>query len=466
MKVTEKYQDLSENIVQLVGGMDNIVFFTHCVTRLRFNIKDKSLVNIDEISKQKNIIGVQWSGEQLQIIIGQEVSDVYKLISEKYNFENKETEKIKSNNIKKERFSFNKLISDISGCITPLIPMMIGGGMIKILVLLLSQTNILSADSPSLITLTFVADASLYFLPVAIGYTGAIKFGVNPGLGMLLGGILIHPTFIAMVTENADGGSIFGIPIAAKTYTNSIFPMIITMFVAGYVERFFAKYSPKAIRSIVQPLGTLLIMVPFMLGILAPLGSYAGVYLASGIMWLYATVGPVGSALFAAFSPYLVITGMHLLLDPYTTQSLATYGKESIIGPAKFVRDFNQGISCLVVALKTKDADLKATCIACAVTAIFGGVTEPALFGVNLKCKKAMLSTIIGGLCGGFYAGLMHTARYSYGPGGVFGLSVFISSDPMNLINQIIAILIGCVVTFIVGMIIIKEEDIKKSFNL
>lgn len=459
-----KYEELINNVLDLIGGKDNVSFFTHCVTRLRFNLKDRSLLEDEKIQKLPGVIGSQWVADQYQIIIGQEVSDVYNMICEKHGFTKeksvKENLEVKSN----KKFSAGAILSAISGCITPLIPMLVGGGMIKVFILILSQLGVLSNESGTYVILNMVSAASTYFLPVAIGYTGSKKFGVNTGLGLLLGGILIHPTLLQMVSDGA-AISIFGVPIAANSYGSSIFPMILTMFVAGYVERFFAKYSPKVVRSIVEPLGTLIIMVPLMLCVLAPLGSYLGVYLGAAIMWIYDTLGPLECALFAAFSPYLVMTGMHLCLDPYTTQSFAMFGKEGIIGPAKYVRDFNQGIACLVVALKTKDMDLRTTALSCAVTAIFGGVTEPALFGINLKYKKPLYSAIIGGFFGGLYAGFAGTARYSYGPGGLLGLPVFISEDPMNLINQVIACLIGAAVTFIAGMIIVKKEDLEAADN-
>lgn len=455
------YSQITDNIVSLVGGKDNVATFAHCITRLRFNVRDKSKVNKDEITRLPNVIGSQWSGDQFQVIIGQEVGDVYNEIikrtglkAEKSIEENLD-EKING----KKKFDIRNVFVKLSGCIIPLLPMLIAGGLLKAFILGLSTFGLISVESSTYVILNFASNAPMYILPVAIGYTGAKQFDANPSLGIALGAVLLHPTFTEMVSAG-DVGTIFGLSIPANSYASSIFPMILTMFVTGYVERFFAKYSPKSIRSMVEPLCTFVIMLPLMLCFLAPLGSYISVYLGIGIKWLYDTIGPLGTALFAAFSPFLVMTGMHLCLDPYTADALATTGKEVFVGPAMAVRNFCQGMTCFPVAIKTKDPDLRATAISCGITAIFGGVTEPALFGINVRFKKPLYAAMIGGFFGGLYAGIMHCARFAYGGAGIFGLAVFMGENPMNLINEVIAIIIGCAVTFIVGMIIIKPEDI------
>lgn len=462
MGKTSKYQDLSDNVVGLLGGTENVSFFTHCVTRLRFNIKDKSLVDEKAIDKLKGVVGTQWSGEQFQAIIGQDVEEAYDEISRNNTFSKDalDSDSVKPETAKRgKRVSFNSIILAISGCITPLLPMLIGGGMIRVVLVLLSQMNLLSVTSGTYIVLNFIADGSLYFLPVAIGYTGAKRFGVNPGLGILMGGVLIHPNFLAAVAKGTEL-SVFGLPVAGNTYTSSVFPMILTMFIAGYVERFFAEHSPSALRSILQPFGTLIVMIPLMLVVIAPIGSYLGVYLAAAVLGLYKLVGPFGVAIYAAFAPYLVVFGMHTTLIPYTAQMLASKGMEPIAGPSMLIRDFNQGIACIVIALKTTNKNVRATALTCATTAFVGGVTEPALFGLNLKIKKIMLSTSVGGFFGGLYAGFMGVARYSYGPSGIFGIPILVSPNPMSLVNGVIAIIIGVAITFITGMILVQRKDV------
>lgn len=456
------YSVIAGNIVDSVGGKDNIQIFTHCLTRLRFTLKDKGAVKAEEIEKMPGVVGIRWAGNQIQVIIGQDVADVYKLVCKTNGLKQERPvdEDLGDSAVKgKKKFSAAQIFASLSGCIPPLLPMLIGGGMIKAIILALSTFGLMDTASATYQTLNFVSNAPMYFLPVMIGYTGARQFGANPSIGMMLGAILIHPTLIQMATDGVSG-ALYGIGYPANNYSSSIFPMILTMFICGYVERFFAKYSPKSIRSVVEPVCTILVMTPIMLTLLAPLGSYLSTYLGIGVKFLYDTIGPWGMALFAAVSPFLVMTGMHLCLDPYTADALATTGRELFVGLAMFVRNFNQGIACLVVACKTKKANTRSLAISCAISAIGAGVTEPALFGINLKYRKALYSAMIGSFFGGLYAGFTHVARFAYGGSGIFGLVVFVGDNPMNLINEMIAVAISAVITFAVGMFLVKTKDI------
>ncbi len=460
-----KYQSLISDVVSKVGGKDNISYFTHCTTRLRFNIKDKTLVNVEKVEKLDGVLGTQWTGNQLQIIIGQDVADVYKNICKTNGLKQEikveenldETKMIE----KKEKISIKDIFTVMSSCIVPLIPMLIAGGMIKSVLLALSFLRILPSDSNTYIVMNFVADASLYFLPVALGWSCSKRFNVDSSVGILLGAILIHPTFVSAAKAGDTALSIFGLSIPMKTYSSTIFPMFISMFVAKYIYKYLNKLVPKALKPIFVPTLTVVIMTPIMLCFLAPLGSILGTYLGVGIKWVYDTFGALGPALFAALSPFLVMTGMHAALAPYSTNAIATIGYDVFVGPAAFIRNFNQGIASLVVSLKAKDVNTKSVAASCAITAIISGITEPALFGINLKYKKPLYAACIGGFFGGLYAGFMGVARMAYGGSGLFGLVVFVSENPMNLINEIIAMVVGGIVTFVVGWIITKPSDLE-----
>ena len=458
-----KYQSLISNVIAFAGGKDNISYFTYCTTRLRFNIKDKGAVHADKIAKLDGVLGTQWTGNQLQVIVGQDVADVYKLICKTHGIkseakidENLDTHLVKE---KKKKFSVRDALTAMSACIIPLIPMLVAGGMIKSVILALSFTNILPQDSNTYFVFNFVADASLYFLPVALGYSCSKRFNMETSIGIMLGAVLIHPNFISAVNDST-AMSVFGLSVPLRKYSSTIFPMFITMFVASYVEKFLKKHLPSALKPIFVPTLTIVIMTPVMLCFLAPLGSILGSYLGVGIKWIYDTFGALGPALFAAFSPFLVMTGMHAALAPYSTNAIATTGKDIFVGPAAFIRNFNQGVAALVVAVKSKDVEQRSIAISCAITAIVSGITEPALFGVNLKYRKPLYASCIGGFFGGLYAGLTGVARYAYGGSGLFGLVVFIGENPYNLLNEVIAMAIGGAVTFIVGMFIVKPEEL------
>lgn len=216
------------------------------------------------------------------------------------------------------------------------------------------------------IVLNFVGDAVFYFLPVFIGANAAQKFGANTGLGMLVGAMFIHPDFIAALA--AGPLSVFGIPIYNASYSSSIFPALLSVAVMAPVEKFIAKHSPEAIRSITEPFLTMLVMIPLSLCVLGPIGFFLGQYVSAAIIWLYNTIGFVGLAVFTALAPFLIMTGMHHSLIPYMTNSFATVGWEPIVLPGMLISCIDQGSACFAVALKTKDKDLRATALGCGVS--------------------------------------------------------------------------------------------------
>ncbi|WOO37226.1 PTS transporter subunit EIIC [Anaerocolumna sp. AGMB13020] len=458
MAKKERFEELSIRVLELIGGKENISHFGHCMTRLRFSLKDTSIVDLKEIQKVNGVIGAQWSNDQLQIIIGQAVGDAYKLICSKADIA---AEKAVDENLDKARkFSFGAILDGISGSLMPLIPALIGAGMLKVIIILGELIGFLTPEMPTHAVLAFAADAGFYFLPVFLGATAANKFKTNMGLGMLLGAILIHPSMIANVT-NGVGMSIFGIPVYAASYASTIFPVIMAVFVMAYVEKFFRKISPDSVKAIVVPLGTILVMLPLTLCLIGPAGAFIGTYLASGIMWLYHTTGFFGVALLAAIYPLLVITGMHGALVPYMFQSFASFAYEPIVCVAGVLSNINQGAASAAVALKCKGKKTKSTAASSAITAVIGGVTEPAMFGINLRLKKPLYAAMIGNFFGAAFAGLMKVYAYAFaGSAGIFGVAGFIGPTEMNVIYMGISVLIGFVVTFITTLFIYKGEEL------
>lgn len=462
MAKAERYAELASKVVEYVGGKDNIVFFTHCVTRLRFNVKDKSLVKGSDIEKIRGVMGCQWVGDQYQIIIGQSVSDAYNLIVKETGLEGNGSVDEDMGDAHKKKFSINAVFDAISGSITPIIPVFIGAGFIKIAVLLLTQFGLLTADNTTIQVLTFVGDAGFYFLPVFVGAFAAKKFGANMALGMMMGAIFIHPSFISAVTDGT-ALSVYGIPVYATTYSSSVVPALLTVWIMSYVEKFFAKHSPDSIRSITEPFFTLLVILPLALCVLGPVGAFVGTYLSEAIMWLYNTTGFFGIAVLSAIFPWIVMTGMHTALAPYLVNAMATVGYDPIIGTANFVANIDQGAACAAVAFKTKhDENLRSVASACAVTAIVGGVTEPGMFGVNLKLKTPMYGAMIGSFFGALVAGFGHAYLYSMiGSGGLFALPAYLGGDnPFASMAWMAAgLVVGAIVTFIATYILYKPED-------
>ena len=460
MATKEKYQELADNIVGLVGGKENISYLTHCVTRLRFNVKDKGLVQADAIAKLPGAMGTQWSGDQFQVIIGQAVDDAYRLICEKSGLAAQEAvkEDLGDAPAGRKRITAAGVLDAITGSIAPVLPVLIAAGFLKVVILLLQQLGVMAATSQTSQVLTFVADSGFYFLPVFVGACAAKKFGVTMSLGMLVGAMLIHPNFIAMVSSG-DPISVFGLPVYGASYASSVFPAILAVAVMAPIERFFNRRSPEAIRTLAAPFLTLLVMIPLTLCLLAPLGSIISTYLAAAMMWLYGVAGPLAIALIAGTFPLLVIVGMHTGFIPIMINQMATFGYDNLMLPGGIIVNISQGVACLAVAIKTKDADLRSTAVSSAITSIVGGVSEPALFGVNLRLKTPLYAVMIGSFVGAFIAGLAGVKAFVMsGSQGLFALPIFLSGDIMNLVWEIVSILVGAAVTFAATLILYKPE--------
>ncbi len=461
-----KYEDLADRVVDLVGGKENITYFTHCITRLRFNVKDKSLVNVEEIESIANVVGTNWSGEQLQIIIGQAVEDAYKLICQKNGFETEKAidENLDGDNNEKKKMTVGSVVSsffdNIAGSIAPLIPVLIGCGMIKVIVILMELAGI-SSDNSTYQVLSWLGNAGFYFLPILVGYTAAKKFGANEALGMVVGAMLIYPDFVNGISAG-EAYNFLGIPIYSASYTSTLFPVIMCVFVMAPIEKFIAKHSPDALHSVAEPTLTLLIMVPIAFCVLGPLGAFLGNYLAAFIMWLYDTVGFLSVGILSALLPLIVMTGMHTALSPYCINMIATIGYDPIVKVANFFSNINQGIACLAVAVKTKNTNLRSTGISCAITAVIGGVTEPAMYGINLKYKTPFYGVMIGNLTAGCIAGLFSVYCYAFGSSSLLGIAQFVGEKSMNIVYATIALVIGCVVTFVVTLILYKDDENNK----
>ena len=457
-----KYDNLAKVVIEAIGGKENVTYFQHCTTRLRFNVKDRSSVDVNAIEKADHVLGTQWSVDELQIIIGPAVADAYEVICNLGGFVKEEA--IDDNldkNLKKE-FSIKTLLSGIldsvSGSITPIIPMMIGGGMIKVFTMLLNMLGVLSAESTTYLILTWLGDAFMYFFPIYLGATSAKKFGANQGVGMLLGGLLIYPSFIAAVNEGATL-SIFGLPVYMSNYASSVIPIIVSVWVLSKVEKFISKHCPDILKSFAVPTLSLLVMVPIMLVVTAPLGQYLGVYITAFVNFIYETIGFVGVGVLATLLPLMVLTGMHTLMTPYWVNAFATLGYDTFFLPAMIISNWNQAVACAAVALKTKNKDIKSSAFSCAITAFIGGVTEPAMFGVTVRYKTPLYAAMIGNFIGGAIAGLLKVAAYAMpGSGGVFAFAVF-AAETSNLMFFFIAAIVGMIATFILTYFLgIKEN--------
>lgn len=446
------YQELGKLILENVGGKENISNVTHCATRLRFNLKECKKVDVDKIKVAKGVIGIADSNGQFQVIIGSEVSKVYKEIIKIIG-----TIETEGNSSEKKR-GLVGFFEVISGIFTPIIPPLTAAGMLKAVLVLATTFGWLNKDSQTFYIFNFVADAAFFFFPVVLGYTAAIKFKCNPYMGMLVGGALIHPNYLALV--NAKEAVYFlGMPLRLVNYASSVVPIIVIVYVMSFVEEFADRVSPKFIKFFSKPLLTVLIMTPLAFLLLGPMGSIAGEGLALGVEKINGFAPWLIPVIVGGTSPLLVMIGMHYGLIPIGFNELAVNGFDTVVGPGMLVSNIAHGGATLAVALKTKNTDLKQLAGSAGFTACLG-ITEPAMYGVTMKLKKPLIAVMLGGGLAGLYCGVMGVVRFSTGIPGLASLPVFLSETrPMNIVHAAIAAVIAFSTAFI-SMFIIGFEDI------
>lgn len=444
------YKEMAEGILSHMGGLENISYMTNCATRLRLNLKDESKGDLEGAKTVPGVVGAVKKGGVYQIIIGTDVVNVVNEIKKMGPVGGDEPEQ------KEKESLVNRIMSTISGIFTPIIPALIAGGMLKALLTLLTFFKVVDNTSQTYYMINFIADSAFYFLPVLVAVSTAARFKCNMYVAAVIGAALLHPNFTALVSAG-EAVKFCGLPVTLISYGSSIIPSILAIWLMSYVEPFADKISPKPIKFLSKPLITILIVAPVTFLVLGPLGYTVGTGLAAVTEFLNQHASWLVPTLMGAFMPLLVMTGMHWSFAPVIMQSYATYGYETVMGPGSFVSNICQGAASLAVALKTKNKDLKQVASSAGITALLG-VTEPAMFGVTLRLKKPLYAVMIGGACGGLYAGINGVVRYTSGTPGLASFAVFIGENPMNIVHAFISVGIGFVITFILTLIFGFED--------
>lgn len=460
--MAKNYRELAEKILEQVGGKENVTFATNCMTRLRLTLKDNGLVNIDEVKKINGVLGAQFAGDQFQIIIGQDVPKVYDEVCDIGGFA-KQAAVDENLDKPKEKLTvkgiFNSIMDAITGVMTPLIPVIMVAAMIRMIVAVIgpAMLNIVSAESDLYRLLTFLGDAGFYFFPVLIGYSGARKFNLSPVLGILMGGVLLHPTLIE-ISNSGVPFKVFGIPMTASNYASSFLPMLLITWVMSYIERFFKKVMPTVLSTVFVPLCTFLVTVPLALCVLGPIGTILGGYLATLLMWIHDVLGPVGIAFIGGLWLLVVSTGMHMSFAAPILTAFSTLGYDPTVIPATAVSQYASMAISLAFLLKSKNAEDKSLGASCLISQALGGVGEPTIFGIIFRFKKAMAYTIIGSACGAFVAGILGARGFSFASGNLLTVLAY---GP-DIVKGAIASVVTFGITLALGLVL-GFEDNKKS---
>ncbi|MCT7800084.1 MAG: glucose PTS transporter subunit IIA, partial [Lactobacillus crispatus] len=450
------YDELATFIIKNVGGKDNINNLIHCITRLRFYLKDESKANDDILKNQRGILDVMHAGGQYQVVIGNEVTNVYDAVMKQLpGLSDNPSPQTNNQDDGKNPVSraFSNLIGFITGSMSPVIGVIAASGIIKGLLALLTLPQLgalLSVKSPVYVTVSAMADSAFFFLPVLVGFAAAKRLGSDPMIAAVIGGFLVYPQMITWGKSMTTMFSLGSWNFQFLNYSYSIFPMILAAWLAKECEQWLKKVLPSYLQMIFTPLITILVVSTITLVITGPIIQGAANGIAVFINWLVSASGWVGGLIIGAFYQLLVIFGLHWGVVPLVAQQIASTGQSSLnaIICATMV---SQGAAVLAVAIKSKKADMKELGIAAAISA-FCGVTEPAIYGINLRYKKVFASGCIGSAFGGLVTGLMHGTMYGF-TGGLIGFSSFFNPAHPTQLNSFYTFLIASAVSIIVSFI-------------
>ncbi len=457
------YTNLAAEILKYVGGQENVISVTNCMTRLRFQLKDSKKANVEAIKNLKGVQGAVTKNGQFQIIIGTDVSHVCEEIKKLGHFDdNAET----SGEAEKTGI-INSFFGTLTAIFTPVIPALAGSGMIKALLALCVALGVITNDSNTYKVFFAFADALFSFMPFILAISAARRFKCSPYIAAVLAGVLLHSSFTGIEAQeliiNIFNGNtislkyftIFGfLPILAISYGGSVIPILLIVWVQSKIEPVANNYSFPAVKVFLAPLITIILTGLIALFIAGPIGNLIGQILAVGFNFLNDYAGWVIPLIMGTLCPFFVMTGMHYCFAPIQSIQYATLGYGTILGPGMLASNIAQGTSSIVVGLKSKNKELKQLGLSAGFTGLMG-ITEPALYGVNLKYKKPLYAAMIGGGCAGLYAGITGIHTFSSTTAGLLALPVYIGGEGfMNLINACITILISMAVTVIATLIL------------
>lgn len=450
------YAKSAAAILEKVGGKQNVTGVTHCITRLRFILKDMNAPKDTEIEKIPGVLRVIKQGGQYQVVIGNEVTRVFDELQKLGNFADagaSEAEGGEKENI------ISRLCGFVAGSMTPLLPAMLGCGMIKVVLTLLTTFSLIDTAGSTYVILNAVGDAFFYFMPILLGGTAAKRLGSSPYLAMVTGAVLLHPDIAGLLANG--NAAYFGLPVTSAAYSSSVLPILLMVPILKYLEKFADKICPDMLKVFLKPLIVLFIAVPVALVVIGPIGVIAGNYLADGVNLMYGKMGWLTIMLLSALMPFIVMTGMHYALVPICIINQASFGWDAILITTMFCSNLAQGGATLAVAVKTKDKDVRATASAAGISAVIAGVTEPALYGVTLKYKTPMIAAVCAAGAAGLYSGITHLVAYTMGGSpSVLSLIQMIGGEGMgNFINGIVAMAITLVISFALSYILYKPEN-------
>ncbi len=463
------YESTAKKILQRVGGKENVISLVHCMTRLRFTLKDESLVDDEAVKKTKGVMGVMKKAGQYQIIIGNDVANVFAELNKLGNFSNEASKKAPEKQEKQGVFSM--LMDTISGIMAPVIPAIIGAAMIKVLLTLLPMIGVLSTEGNTYNLLSVMGDGAFFFMPVLIAMSASKKFGTNMYYAASIALIMLHPNFISLMSNANNAGETIKflkfIPVTYANYSYSVIPIIFAVWSLKYVERLVDKITPVVTKNFLKPMLVVLIEAPIVLIVLGPLGAICGNVLSTVVYAIYDKLGFIAIGLVAGVYPFVVMAGMHHAFTPIKLGMISSTGFENFICIGELCSNMAQGAASLAVAVKSKNKDFKQIAGSSAFSALFAGITEPALYGVTLRLKRPMLGACIGAAAGGLFGGIFQLKCFGIATPAIVTIVQYVEKGrPQSLLFAALTILLTVVVSFIATMLIGFEDIVDEDDEL
>lgn len=462
--MAKDYPKIAENVLNYVGGAENVEHVMHCATRLRFTLKDidYALNHKEQIKAIAGVIDVIVQNGQYQVCIGPDVNKVFELVTASLP----DTDAKQQTPAKEEKKSFaNRFFEVISGIFTPIVPVLMASGMMGAILTILNLCGLLPEGSPTYYVLNIIYDAGFYFLPVFIAYTASKKLDVSPFMAMLLAGIMLHPGLTSFESLGVEQLSLFGIGIPNVAYSKTVLPIIIGVFLLHYVEKFFNNLLPAIVRSFMAPVLIMLVMMPVMLIVVGPLGNTIGDALGNGVIWLGDHLGFVAVALIAFLMPLMIVTGTHSFAFPIIVASITTVGYDQLLMPAMTAENLAMAGAAFAIGILSKDIDQRSEAFTASASAVLG-ISEPAMYGINLPSKYGFLGSMIGGGVGGAFAGIFGFRMYMIASSSAIGIpAMFGDKGVFNVVIGISAMVIAFIIGFVSTFFLAKKGIQGPSFK-
>ena len=469
--MAKNYAALARSVIAALGGVDNISAVTHCMTRLRFVIKDDQLIDSPTLKTIPGVLGVVRSDNQCQVIIGNTVSQAFQEVVSLLPGDMQPAQPVGKPKLTLRRIGAG-ILDALIGTMSPLIPAIIGGSMVKLLAMILEMSGVLTKGSPTLTILNVIGDGAFFFLPLMVAASAAIKFKTNMSLAIAIAGVLVHPSFIELMAKAAQGEHVeFAlIPVTAVKYTYTVIPALVMTWCLSYIERWVDRITPAVTKNFLKPMLIVLIAAPLAILLIGPIGIWIGSAISALVYTIHGYLGWLSVAIMGALWPLLVMTGMHRVFTPTIIQTIAETGKEGMVMPSEIGANLSLGGSSLAVAWKTKNPELRQTALAAAemgprppraaaAPAIMAGISEPALYGVAIRLKRPLIASLISGFICGAVAGMAWLARHSMAAPGLFtSVQFFDPANPMSIVWVFAVMALAVVLSFILTLLLGFED--------